>query len=128
MFMKSYQGEIPSVSVIVGAEKEIPNLYSYFGKPKMNLDKKEEMKEEDANTIVNVEDDNDNDNEEKKEDMIDQACEDLVVYLHPRLRSMNYCRTKRYRTRNQEQSTITLYQCFDLFQKKGHLDPKSLWY
>ena len=83
MFMRSYQGEIPNVSVIVGAEKDTPNLYSYFGKPKMNMDKKIETKEEDANEIMNVVDDNDDENnsddkKKEEEDMIETSNEHSI--------------------------------------------------
>ena len=145
--IKSFEGELPSVSLVIGAEKNDQDLCYYYSKfynaKSSKADEKKESKKNGINdktyddqpinaTTLLSETDDDQTEEEKAHEVIsaalDEASIDMALYLHLKVHSMNYCRTRRYRTRNQEMSGVTLQQCFDLFMKKGDMDPKSLWY
>lgn len=146
--IKSFEGELPSVSLVIGADKNDQDLYYYYSKIYNAKSSKTKEKEEKKNGDHH--DNNTNDaqpssvptplteatddqtEEEKAQEVInaalDEAFIDMALYLHPKVHSMNYCRTRRYRTRNQEMAGVTLQHCFDLFMKKGDMDSKSLWY
>lgn len=58
---------------------------------------------------------------------IDEAENDMVLFLHTKLRSLFYCRSERYCTRNNTAKSVSLTDCLNLFGLKGNMDSGSLW-
>ena len=52
---------------------------------------------------------------------------DMVLFLHTKLRSLFYCRSERYCTRNNTAKSVSLTDCLNLFGLKGNMDSGSLW-
>lgn len=105
-FIIQAKSELPSVSVIISCESISYHSPFYSA----SLAKKE-------NEIIT---------EEQKR--LDEAESDMVEFLHTKLRSLFYCRSERYCTRNNTTKAVSLTECLNLFELKGNLDSGSLWY
>lgn len=101
-YLTSRDGELPGVAVVVSAEV----VESFYGSYRLS-------KSVEASP---------------QQDAIDQALADTAECCHTRVRSMHYCRSSRYVLRSSESQTVSLADCLRLFQQKGNMDPKSLWF
>ena len=104
-FITLSSSELPSVSIIISSESATCQAPFYSA------------------TQTKKECENISENQKR----IDEAENDMVLFLHTKLRSLFYCRSERYCTRNNTAKSVSLTDCLNLFGLKGNMDSGSLW-
>ena len=104
-FITQSSSELPSVSILISSESNHCQNPFY--------------------SITQTKKDSENVSECQKR--IDEAENDMVLFLHTKLRSLFYCRSERYCTRRGEIDSVALADCLHLFELKGNMDTGSLW-